>query len=92
MTILMNPLDVIEAQLDVLDQAISDGLIGTLDVPQWAPPAIGLPLDRERLIRLLGRIEVTIEKVGEAKQYVVEAQAAVSRRREIARLYAVTGA
>ena len=87
-----NPLDVIEAHLDVLDRAVSTGHIEELEVPAWAPLSTGAPLDRERLIHLLGRIEVTIEKVGEAKQHIVEAQAALSRRREIARLYAGTGA
>lgn len=87
-----NSLDVIEAHLDMLERAVSAGHIEELEVPHWAPPSTEDPLDRDRLIHLLGRIEVTIEKVGEAKQHIVEAQAALSRRREIARLYAGTGA
>lgn len=87
-----NPLDTIEQQLDLLDRALELGDIETIELPTWTPPVSHDPLDGDRLVVLLDRIELTIQRVGEAKQHVSEAQSALSRRREIARTYAAAQA
>lgn len=86
-----SPLDVIEAHLDQVDRAIAEGDLDDLRLPEWSPPHQPGDLDAAHLLELLGRIETSLQRIGEAKQSVTDARAALSRRRQIARVYATSG-
>lgn len=86
-----SPLDVIEAHLDLVDRALAEGEFEELSLPDWSPPHEPGDLDPERLTELLGRIESSILRIGQAKQNVTDAQTALARRRQIARVYATSG-
>lgn len=86
-----SPLDVVEAHLDLVDRALAEGEFDDFRLPDWSPPHEPGELDPARLAELLGRIESSIQRIGQAKQNVTDARAAISRRRQIARAYAASG-